>query len=204
MGKIIRVDFPRKSVKSKKRPAEVFQLKIVLTGAKPPIWRRVQVPGNISLAKLHKVIQRCMGWTDSHMHHFIAGRNFYAPPAPEDISEGVRVLDEGKVKLCEIEEVDRKKFIYEYDFGDSWRHEIKVEKVIAAGETIVKHAVLLDGARACPPEDIGGIPGYEDFLVALENPEDEENGELLAEFGRDFDPDHLEVEAINKLLKKLR
>jgi len=106
--------------------------------------------------------------------------------------------------LCDLKAKIRKNFIYEYDFGDSWQHEIKVEKVIAAKETILKHPILLAGERACPPEDVGGIPGYEEFLAALKNPEDEENAEILEWYGEEYDPDLFAMDAINKLLKKLR
>ena len=204
MGKIIKVDFSRKGAKTKKASAEVYQLKIVLAGTQPPVWRRVQVPGNVSLARLHKVIQLCMGWSGTHMHHFVVGRECYAPPAKGDDRGAAQVIDEARVKLGDLKVKIKKSFLYEYDFGDSWQHVIHVEKVIAAKETILKYPVLLDGGRACPPEDIGGIPGYEDFLAALQDPADEENAELIEWYGNDYDPDRLDIAAINKLLKKLR
>jgi hypothetical protein len=205
MGKIIRVDFSRRGAKTKMAATEAYQLKIVLAGSQPPVWRRVQVPGSAALSRLHKIIQICMGWSDIHMHHFVIGRECYAPPLEDDDDRGAgRVLDEGKAKLSDLKAKIRKGFLYEYDFGDSWQHQIQVEKVIAAGETILKYPVLLDGGRACPPEDIGGIPGYEDLLAALRAPENEENAEMLEWYGRDYDPERLDIAAINKKLKKLR
>lgn len=204
MGKIIKVDFPQKNKKTKKTLPDVYQLKIVLLGTDPVVWRRVQVPGTFSLAKLHDVLQLSMGWTDSHMHQFIIGKDFYGHPAEEDDWGDRKVFDERKTKLSDLKTKIKKNFIYEYDFGDSWQHEIKVEKVIAATETILKHPILLAGERACPPEDVGGIPGYEEFLAALKNPEDEANAELIEWYGEKYDPDHIAMEAINKLLKKLR
>lgn len=204
MGKIIKVDFPQKNKKIKKILPDVYQLKIVLMGTDPVVWRRVQVPGTFSLAKLHDVLQLSMGWTDSHMHQFIIGKDFYGHPAEEDDWGDRKVFDERKTKLSDLKAKIKKNFIYEYDFGDSWQHEIKVEKVIAATETILKHPILLAGERACPPEDVGGIPGYEEFLAALKNPEDEANAELIEWYGEKYDPDHIAMETINKLLKKLR
>ena len=204
MGKIIKVDFPQKNKKIKKILSDVYQLKIVLLGTDPVVWRRVQVPGSFSLAKLHDALQLSMGWTDAHMHQFIIGKDFYGQPSEEDDWGGTKVFDERKIKLCDLKAKIRKNFIYEYDFGDSWQHEIKVEKIIAAKETILKHPILLAGERACPPEDVGGIPGYEEFLAALKNPEDEANAELIEWYGEEYDPDHVAMEAINKLLKKLR
>jgi hypothetical protein len=204
MGKIIKVDFSGKGEKRKRPSDEVYQLKIVLAGSKPPVWRRVQVPGNVTLGRLHQIIQLCMGWSGNHMHHFVVGRESYAPPLVGDDWELTQVNDEAKVKLGDLKAKIKKSFLYEYDFGDSWQHVIAVEKVIAARETILKYPVLLDGGRACPPEDIGGIPGYEDFLAALRNPESEENAEVIEWYGSDYDPDRLDIVAINKLLKKLR
>ncbi|MCK9296599.1 MAG: plasmid pRiA4b ORF-3 family protein [Desulfobulbaceae bacterium] len=204
MGKIIKVDFPQKNKKIKQILPDVYQLKISLLGTDPVVWRRVQVPGSFSLAKLHDVIQLSMGWDDSHMHQFIIGKELYGRPSEEEDWEGTKVFDERKTRLSDLKAKIKKKFIYEYDFGDSWQHEIKVEKVIAAKETILKHPILLAGERACPPEDVGGIPGYEEFLAALKNPEDEENAEILDWYGEEYDPDHVGLEEINKLLKKLR
>ncbi len=204
MGKIIKVDFPQKNKKIKKILPDVYQLKISLLGTDPVVWRRVQVPGSFSLAKLHDVIQLSMGWDDSHMHQFIIGKELYGQPSEEEDWEGTKVFDERKTGLSDLKARIKKKFIYEYDFGDSWQHEIKVEKVIAAKETILKHPILLAGERACPPEDVGGIPGYEEFLAALKNPEVEENAEILEWYGEEYDPDHVGLDEINKLLKKLR
>jgi len=204
MGKIIKVDFPQNNKKKKKILPDVYQLKIVLLGTDPVVWRRVQVPGSFSLAKLHDVLQLAMGWTNSHMHQFIIGKDFYGQPSEDEDWGGVKVFDERKTKLSDLKTRIRKNFIYEYDFGDSWQHEIKLEKVIAATETILKHPILLAGERACPPEDVGGIPGYEEFLAALKNPEDEASAELIEWYGEEYDPDHIGLDAINKLLKKMR
>ncbi|MEW6519281.1 MAG: plasmid pRiA4b ORF-3 family protein [Thermodesulfobacteriota bacterium] len=204
MGKIIKVDFPQKNKKTKKTLPDVYQLKIVLLGTDPVVWRRVQVPGSFSLAKFHEVIQLAMGWTNSHLHQFIIEKELYGQPSEDDDWAGAKVFDERKIKLGDLKARIRKKFIYEYDFGDSWQHEIKVEKVIAAKETILKHPILLAGERACPPEDVGGIPGYEEFLAALKNPDDEGNAEIIEWYGEEYDPDHVGLDEINKLLKKLR
>ncbi len=201
MAKIIKGKFP---AKQKKNPAATYQLKITLLYSEPLIWRCIEVPGSMTLDKLHDVIQLSMGWTDSHLHQFMIGNSLYALKDEEDDWGGPKSLDETKFKICDLEADMQQHFMYEYDFGDGWRHEIQIEKVISTDETPLKHPVLVAGERACPPEDIGGIPGYEDFLEAISNPENEEHQEMLDWYGSDdFDPDFFEKDGINKILKKM-
>ncbi|MFC1524025.1 plasmid pRiA4b ORF-3 family protein [Thermodesulfobacteriota bacterium] len=210
MAKVIKGNFPAKPKKKtipikKKAPKAAYQLKVSLLYSKPPIWRRIQVPGGMTLARLHDVIQLCMGWTDTHLHQFMIGNDFYAIPDEDDEWGEIRTLDESKFKLCDLEADMRKHCMYEYDFGDGWEHKIKIEKVIPPDDKPAPHPILLAGARACPPEDIGGPPGYEDFLAALQDPQSEEHAEMLEWYGSDpFDPDFFEMDEINKLLKKIK
>jgi hypothetical protein len=202
MAKVIKGNF---SAKQKKTPAAVYQLKITLLDTKPPIWRRVQVPGSMTLSRLHDVIQLCMGWTDSHLHQFMIGNNFYGPVDLDDDWRETKALAETRFKLCDLEDDMRLRFMYEYDFGDGWQHKIKIEKVIAPDEKSLKHPVLLAGKRACPPEDIGGPPGYEGFLAAISDPENKEHEEMRDWYGSDdFDPDFFAIGQINKILKKIK
>jgi hypothetical protein len=106
----------------------IYQLKLTLKGSKPPIWRRVQVPGSITLATLHWIIQVVMGWQDYHLHQFISQVTYYGPRIPE-----LEMKDERAVKLSEIAPAEKAKFIYEYDFGDSWEHDVLVEKILPGG-----------------------------------------------------------------------
>lgn len=153
---------------TKNKSTEIYQIKVTLRGSKPPIWRRIQVPGDISLGKLHRILQIVMGWTDSHLHQFIVGRTYYGQPDPNYGSD-LEMRNESRVKLQQIAPGEKFKFIYEYDFGDSWEHELLIEKILPP-ETGVYYPRCLTGKRACPPEDCGGVWGYADFLDAIRDP----------------------------------
>ncbi len=182
-----------------------YRLKVTLKGSKPPIWRRLEVPGNITLAKLHQILQVAMGWTDSHMHSFKIGKIYYQEPDPFFDSEFsvYETKDEKKVKLQQVAPREKMKFLYEYDFGDSWEHEILVEKILPLTEER-RHPVCLKGVKACPPEDIGGLWGYYDFLEIMQDPKHPEHEEMLEWIGDQFDPDEFDLEEVNKRLKKIK
>ncbi len=210
MAKIIQGNFPATGKKKgkpvkKNSPAAAYQLKVSLRYCEPLIWRRIQVPGSMSLSRLHDLIQLCMGWTDIHLHQFVIGNNLYGPPDLDDEWSEGKAFDESRFKLCDLEADMRQQFTYEYDFGDGWQHEIRIEKIIAADEKTTQYPVLLAGERACPPEDIGGPPGYEDFLAAISDPESEEYGEMRDWYGSDtFEPDFFEIKEINTILKRMK
>jgi len=178
----------------------IYRLKVTLKGTKPPIWRRIEVLDRITLAKLHLILQVAMGWTDSHLHHFIIGETYYVEPDPEF---GADTVNEKKVKLSQLRLKEKSKFYYEYDFGDSWEHELLIEKIqpAPAGQ---KAAVCLKGSRACPPEDIGGVWGYAEFLEAIRDPEHPEHEDMLEWVGDDFDPEAFDLDEVNHYLGKLR
>jgi hypothetical protein len=178
----------------------VYQLKITLRGIRPPIWRRVLVPGKFNLNKLHDVIQIAMGWTDSHLHQFIINGEPYGVPDADDWEP---VRDERRYSLIKIAPQEKSKFSYEYDFGDSWQHIILVEKILAP-EAGVKYPVCIKGKRACPPEDVGGIWGYEEFLEAIRDPKHEEYDSYLEWLGEEFDPERCDLEEINEELGTVR
>lgn len=179
----------------------VLILHIELKWIKPAIWRRVAVPEKITLGKLHQVIQAAMGWTDSHLHEFeIAGEN-YGVPDPE--GWGPPVNPEARKTLIKAL-CGKKTFRYVYDFGDSWEHRIKVEKTLPA---IVCPQIpyCIDGANARPPEDVGGTPGYEDFLAALADPNHPEHEAMLEWYGDDgFDPTAFDGDRVNQWLKRMK
>ncbi|MCX5975783.1 MAG: plasmid pRiA4b ORF-3 family protein [Coprothermobacterota bacterium] len=179
---------------------QIVQLKIALRESKPSIWRRVMAPGQFSLYKLHKVIQAAMGWTDSHLHQFNINGLTYSIPSSEDWQP---VIDERRHKVIQIAALEKRKFIYEYDFGDSWMHNITVEK-ITPPETGVKYPVCIGGKRACPPEDVGGIWGYSEFLAAIRNPKHEEHDSYLEWIGGEFDPEKFNLEQTNRALQRVR
>jgi hypothetical protein len=175
----------------------VFQLKITLSGSKPTIWRRIQVASQASLGKLHEVIQIAMGWKNSHMHLFDKGGVQYGSSKAPDMD----FKDEKKVKLDEIFAKPKDKIRYEYDFGDSWAHDIVLEKVL---EKVAKTPVCIEGEMACPPEDCGGLPGFYDLLETLKDPDDEEAEDILDWIGEDFDPAKFSLAAVNAELKAVK
>jgi len=182
---------------------QVYQLKITLLGSQPPIWRRFQVPNDMNLAKLHQVIQYVMGWDDSHMHQFKVGQIYYGTAYPDDFDDMPETRDERKARLQEVASRPKAKFVYEYDFGDSWEHEVVLEKILPP-EPGVKYPVCIEGKRACPPEDCGGVWGYSDFLEAIQNPDHPDHEDMREWIGGSFDPEAFHMEAVNKALKRIR
>ncbi|MCX5970444.1 MAG: plasmid pRiA4b ORF-3 family protein [Coprothermobacterota bacterium] len=178
----------------------IVQLKIALLESKPSIWRRVMVSGQFSLYKLHKVIQAAMGWTDAHLHQFNIDGLSYSIPSSEDWQP---VIDERRHKVIQIASREKRKFVYEYDFGDGWIHNITVEK-ITPPEAGVKYPVCIGGKRACPPEDVGGVWGYSEFLAAIGDPSHEEHDSYLTWIGGEFDPEEFVLEETNRVLQRVR
>lgn len=174
-----------------------YTLRIDLADSKPPIWRRIGVDSRITLAQLHRSIQAAFGWTDSHLHDFEIGDEYYGDPE-QDPSGEMNFVDERKVRLCELVGPGAK-FIYRYDFGDDWEHRIKVEAVEPMESTPLTDAWLVTGKRACPPEDVGGIWGYEEFLEAVRDPDSDHGREMLEWLGSDaFDPEHFDLPAAKR------
>lgn len=170
------------------RPDLLFQFKITLCDCEPAIWRRIQVFDD-TMDKLHEHIQAAMGWTNSHLHEFrIAGRRCGDPELLDDV-EPFAGLDSTRTLISSILPPGGAPFSfeYEYDFGDSWRHEVLLEGTPAV-QSGLHYPQCLEGARACPPEDVGGVHGYEEYLQAMQNPTHERHEELLQWRGP-FDPD---------------
>ena len=176
----------------------IFQLKITLKHIRPLIWRRIQVPADIKLGRLHDILQATMGWEDCHLHQFIADDTYYGIPDP-DFPSNIR--SESNVRLDKIVKPGDT-LTYEYDFGDSWQHEIKIEKMLTPEDQ--RYPVCLAGKRACPPEDCGGFPGYQRLLRILRNPKHKEYEDMLDWIGGDFDPEAFDLVEINKDLWRLR
>jgi hypothetical protein len=179
----------------------VYQLKVTLRGIKPPIWRRIQVRGDVTLFKLHKILQVSMEWEDYHLHQFIVDETSYAIPSPED-PWPMKTKNEKRAKLFKIAPAEKDKFIYEYDFGDSWRHEILVEKINPEQE--LYYPVCMAGKRSSPPEDCGGIGGYYEFVEAISDPKHPDYEEMLDWVGRDYDPESFDKDKVNRLLSKIK
>lgn len=188
-----------------KAEESIYCLEIALVGSKPRIWRRLQVPGNANLGWLHAVIQVAMGWTNSHLHQYRVGDRLCADPDNlEQLADDPPVLDETKVLLAEAASQPAGVVGYEYDFGDSWMHQITVEEILPAGPTPNRAARCLGGARACPPEDCGGLPGYTDMLKVLKNPKHPEHQSIKEWLGYSFDPAAFDSRKANIYLTKLK
>lgn len=189
-------------VQKEPEPVPVYQLKVTLDGIKPPIWRRIQVRGYVSLFKLHKIIQAMMGWEDYHLHQFMVGEDYYAIQSPED-PWPMETKNEKRAKLFQVAPTEKSRFIYEYDLGDSWYHEIMVEKILHPVRE-QELPVCLAGKRSRPPEDCGGIGGYYEFLEAIRDPKHPDHEDMLIWAGEDFDPERFDIEEINRLLSKIK
>ncbi len=176
----------------------IYQLKITLEQSKPPIWRRVLVPSNFHLGKLHQVIQIAMGWTDTHLHLFNAHQVLYAPAEDDEFEMGIKCKDETKYKLSQILTKEKEKLHYEYDFGDGWRHIVVLEKILPFDLTTVLPSCLT-GRRACPPENCGGIWGYADLLEIITNTAHPDHEEMMEWVSGEFDPVYFNVTEVNEL-----
>jgi hypothetical protein len=176
-----------------------FQIKVTLEGIRPPIWRRLVVNGDATLTQLHDVLQVAMGWQNCHLHGFRIGDARYGPADHGGLDPGE--IDESKVRVAEAL-TTHEQGTYEYDFGDSWEHQLVVEE---AGVPITPRSVATctAGKRSCPPEDCGGIWGYANLLEALADPTHEEHEELTDWIGEDFDPERFDIVAVNARLQRI-
>ncbi len=184
---------------ARKRAApKLYELHVELEDIKPPIWRRILVPGSIKLPKLHGLLQLVMGWSDSHLHSFEFGKKTFSP-AHDDMEE-LNILDERKYTLGGVLGESLREFVYEYDFGDSWRHRIKV-KPVPQPNTDWFYPLCIAGERAAPPDDVGGVMGYLEFLSAIQDPKHGEHESMLTWIGGAFDPEGFDLNAINRALR---
>lgn len=167
----------------------------------PPIWRRIRVSGDCTLRKLHHFIQATFGWHSSHMHEFSDGMNRYLPLDAELMHMFDDALDDRKTKLRRVlKDVDRLRYLY--DFGDSWQHVIAVETV-EPNDVSGTWCEVIDGARACPPEDVGGVPGYLDFLASLQQSESKVGRSALVWAGGSFNPELFDRRAANAAVQRI-
>lgn len=182
----IAVASPRPVEPAPREVGGVFQLKATLRDTKPAVWRRVLVDGSSTLDHVHEVLQAAFGWWDYHLHDFEIDGTNYGVPDPDDDDWGAPTTDETGVRLDSIAGPGSR-FLYRYDFGDNWRHDVVVEKLLPNDELMVVPACV-DGRRACPPEDCGGTGGFGDLLKILADPRHPEYRERREWMGRDYDP----------------
>jgi hypothetical protein len=179
-------------------PQTVFRLRITIEGVVPTVWRRLLVPGAVRLARLHRIFQAAMGWTDSHLHAFTVGDKCYGmhfDDYPED------EIDETEVTVQKAVGGHRR-FSYEYDFGDSWEHSVVVEEVSRISRGL-KFAVCIDGQNACPPEDCGGVHGYAELLEVLADPAHPDHDRTVQWMGGSFDATSFDLVSTNVALQQL-
>ena len=180
---------------------EIYQIKITLKHIRPQVWRRIQVPADIKLGKLHRILQAAMGWYDAHLHAFRVGHETYGVSNPDPLF-GTETENERNVRLDRIA-AEGDQLIYEYDFGDGWEHELLIEQVLPA-EKGRRYPLCLSGKRACPPEDCGGPPGYEHLLEVLRDPKHERHEEMREWIGGEFDPEAFDLTAVNWELRRMK
>jgi hypothetical protein len=195
--------------------SQTARLKITLLYLEPKIWRRVLVPYDIKLPRLHDVIQIAMGWANSHLHGFETKTASYETFFDDgddlvfgkDFPGALEKLDESKYRLGDLLAKPKAKCVYTYDFGDNWEHDIVLEKLTPAEKRITR-AEVLAGENACPPDDCGSVPGYCDLIEILsdpKHPEHEGRREWLGlKKGEKFDPAFYDMTAANAELRRLK
>lgn len=192
----------RKPQLETKKSSLVYQFRIVLKGTEPPVWRRIQVLDE-SLDRLHERIQAAMGWKNSHLHHFlVSGRRYGDPELLAEDGDSSDVVDSTQTLISAIVPSDGKPFLfhYEYDFGDSWLHELWFEGNPSPQTTVI-YPQCLEGDRACPPEDVGGLPGFADYLAAISDPDHKRHDECLQWNGK-FEPAKFNAQYATHLMQE--
>lgn len=180
--------------------SKFYQFEIALLNVDPLVWRSFVVPSTITLSDLHFVIQMVMGWTDSHLHEFIIGKKRYASNEEFELFDDSSTLSED-FQLCDLVKRKGAKITYVYDFGDDWQHLLTLENSNYKKADSQADFVCLEGENACPPEDVGGPWGYDDFCEIIKDPSHEEHQDYLDWVGEDFNPKLFEIHYINEALR---
>jgi hypothetical protein len=178
-------------------------MKVALNGIQPEIWRRFIVDSSISLYRLHRILQEIMGWTNSHLFSFDVRGIEYSAADEEFGDEMSDDFEDARITTLESFHLKtNSKIKYIYDFGDYWEHTIKVEKVVEANSlSQIPHCI--EGARNCPPEDCGSVPGYYDLVAAMKNLDSDEAKELIEWLGGTYDSKFFDINEINSILKSM-
>ena len=182
-----------------------YQLRIELQEVEPLVWRRVLVPENVTLAKLHATLQGAMGWHGGHLHEFQIGRCRYGRPDEDDDgwSDDGPLIDERRVRLNTLVEAGARRFTYLYDFGDGWEHTIKVEDMVTPQKGQPR-ILCIAGENACPPEDVGGPHSYLEFIATIKDPTHEDHSSMLRWVGGSFDPTTFDIADVNERLAEIK
>ena len=198
----VRVDSTERSTGRSKGKATVYRFKITLKNTRPPIWRRVETK-DVTLEKFHELTQTAMGWTNSHLHQFEIGDTRYTDPRfMEHAMDDFGAISYAGVRVSDLvsQHGTKLRIDYEYDFGDGWQHSIVLEKVTDA-EPGVRYPRCIDGDRACPPEDVGGVWGFADFVEAITNSNHEQHEEFL-EWNGPFDPTEFDAKKATRRMRE--
>ena len=182
-------------------PDSVYQIKITLARSQPPIWRRIQVQGDTTLAELHSILQVVMGWSNSHLHRFIMQGTTYAILQAGEVGPN-KPREERIFALRDLLLQEGSRLTYEYDFGDNWQHQLLVEKIHPAAKG-THYPICLEGIGACPPEDVGGASGYAHFLEAMSDPNHPEHQDYRDWSGGNVDPKKFDLTKINQILRNI-
>jgi len=177
---------------------KVYQLNISLLGVIPEVWRQVRIADSDTLASLHETLQVVMGWTNVHMHMFIRDKEKYGVP-DDQFPDDTR--DERQTRLRQVLKKPGDSLLYIYDFGDAWEHRVVLEEILPYDLSQPLPACC-HGERACPPEDVGGPPGYDEFLEATADPSHPEHDYMVRWIGGEFHPDLFDINLTNELLRE--
>jgi len=185
---------------AKRYPMEpvTYQIRVLLRDSHPAIWRRILVRSDLTLRGLHQVLQTTMGWRNSHFHQFTFRGKYYGRPDPEG---ELKTIDDAKARIEDVVTGKGQCLKYEYDLGDSWEHFLTIEKVMPLDED-KPPALCLAGERACPPEDVGGTPGYEEFLEAVRHPNHKDHKDMIRWAGGAFDSEAFDLSQVSRQLQK--
>jgi Plasmid pRiA4b ORF-3-like protein len=185
-----------------KAPPSIYELKITLADIAPPIWRRFRLPSDMRMCCIHSALQVVMGWTDSHLHLFEKDGINWGVVEWDEFGD-LELRDEDRVPIGDVLKAAGESLRYTYDFGDDWVHEVVLEKILPA-DTDAKRPVCVAGERRCPPEDVGGPHGYQEFLEVIFTPGHEEFEHYRQWAGNAVHAEEFDVAAVNKTLSRMR
>jgi Plasmid pRiA4b ORF-3-like protein len=182
----------------------VYQIKISLKDIRPEIWRRIQIDSETSFYEMHHIIQIVMDWWNYHLYQFVISNPFNRSRIrignPELLDDSEALVDRSTL-ISSILANEKDTLNYEYDFGDSWKHLIKLEKIIQIGK--IAHPKCIDGKRNTPPEDCGGVPGFYNFIEIMSDKKNKEYKSTKKWYGGDYDPDFIDIQKINQNLENI-
>lgn len=178
----------------------IARVRIELKGTDPLVWRELDLPLSTTLAALHDIIQVTMRWQDYHLHEFLVGEKVYGVPDPDDEVFERKVYQSRSIRLVTLIDRGVRELLYVYDFGDNWQHRIMIGEV-RQGEPGAEYPHFVAGARRAPPEDVGGISGFEEFLEAALDSDHEEHERMVEWYGGPFDPDDIDERMVRLIIR---